>query len=282
MASAYSRAFFRWNLQGNTSFRPYFTAEVTPPPSVGGARLEVNWIPPASTGNRLDVNLFSSAAHLTTDDLGGAVTTSGAVSACGPPGFCTTGSPGIAQEPHTQAGQLHQAYVQWSAPGTSIRNGFDAPRDLTGGSILLRVGVDFGVAQPTPDFSIGIEDDSSHSNTVAVTTSTQPLFIPPGSSTSSPYLPRETMQTVRIPVSAFSGVDVSRVQSIDLNFDRTANGAVTVADLMITGTAAPLSGPPAQAPEVPSALLLPAAAAIIATGALLLTRRRARRRPAAG
>src|SRR5262249_26841611 len=80
--------------------------------------------------------------------------------------------------------------------------------------------------------------DLGSSASVPVSASTQPLFIPPGSSAT--LLPRETLQTIRIPLSSFAGVRVDRVKAIDLDFDRTSNGAVTVADLMVTDTTASL------------------------------------------
>jgi hypothetical protein len=255
VASDYTRAYFRWQLLGDISFEPYFTGAAAPPPSVNGADLEVDWIPPQISADRLDVNSFASASNLSVDDLGGAVTISGSVSVCGPPGSCVSGSTPSQQEPHTYWGQVTQANARWSGPGTEIDNALDATRNLLGGSILLRVGVDSSTSQPVPDFDVTVTDDLGHSASAPVSSSVQPLFLPPGSAPT--ILPRETLQTIDLPLTDFSGVDVARVRSIDLDFDRTASGSLLLADLMITGTTAPIVKGTGSGPSVPLVLWVP-------------------------
>jgi hypothetical protein len=266
VASDYSRAFFRWTLlssiPGNAEFQEYFDGETTPPPSVNGAQILVDWLPPATPGDRFDVNLFDSPTSLVTDALGEPVVGASDISPCGPDetGYCTTGSPAPPQEPDTVGGGLEQVHAQWGGlyPNAFIDNELGSARDLSGGAILLRVGVDFGVTQPVPDFNVVVQDDLGNFASVPVNMSTQPLFLPPGGPPDGPaqVLPRETLQTIRIPLSEFGGtssrtsicpscvgaVRVDRIKAIDLVFNTPASAAaVTVADLMVTDSTASLA-----------------------------------------
>lgn len=271
VALTYSRGFMDLHLLGDSDLAPWFEGSVAPPASVDGADLRVNYIPPVS--DRLVVNSFSSSSSLTTDDLGQPVTvaTGGAtVTMCGPPS-CATGSNGGAQEPETGYGSVEQAHVTWDSPGASIANSLGNPTDVSGGTILLRVGVDFGVPQPTPDLSVVLDDADGNSASVPVSSSAQPLTLPPGGS--PPIVPRETLQTISLPVSDFTGIDPSQVTSINLDFDRTSQGSVMVTDLMVTDLPA---GPPSDLPEAPSVVVLPVVAVAVGLATLLWRRRRMR------
>ena len=265
VALTYSRGFMDVNLLGDSSLTPYFQGSVAPPPSVNGAELFVSYIPPST--NRLVVNSFSSSSSLTTNDLGQPVTVDsggGGVTMCGPgpTSSCVTGSnpaettTPYCQQPHTESGMVEQADAQWSGTGTAIVDPLGSSYNLTGSTILLRVGVDFGVAQSNPDFGITLHDSGGHATSVPVSDAAQAVTVPPG--VTSYYTPKETLQTVSLPASDFSGVDLTHVTSISIDFDQTSvsgettSGAVDLADLMVTNL--PSTGP--ALPEVPSPLLL--------------------------
>jgi hypothetical protein len=125
------------------------------------------------------------------------------------------------------------------------------------------------VLQPTPDLSVVLDDAEGHSSSVPASSLAQPLTLSPGDS--PPIVPRETLQTISLPVSDFTGIDPSQVTSIDLDFDRTAPGAVMVTDLMVTDLPA---GPSPGLPEAPYVVMLPVLAAIIALAAFVWRRRR--------
>jgi hypothetical protein len=86
-------------------------------------------------------------------------------------------------------------------------------------------------------------------------------------------VPRETLQTISLPVSDFTGIDPSQVTSINLDFDRTSQGSVMVTDLMVTDLPA---GPPSDLPEAPSVVVLPVVAVAVGLATLLWRRRRMR------
>lgn len=244
VGSTYARAFFAWTLLGDVRFDDYFDVTSPPPPSLAGANVQVGYLPKKGPKYRLDVNLFAGPSSLTSNDLGGAVVATPLNSAtlCGP-GTCVPGASPF-QDPHsnTQAGNRQQARIAWSGPGTSLANGLGGARDISQGAILLRVGVDYTVAMPVPDFSIRVSDDLGGSAKVAASAMLQKPFFPPGEST--PLSPREILHTIRVPLASFSGVRTDRANAITLEFDRTSFGAIYVTDLMITDSTGFLVGPP--------------------------------------
>jgi hypothetical protein len=275
VAAAYSRTFMGEELLGDSAYAPYLEGTTSPPPSAGTDNLLVDYIPAAA--QRLVVNSFANASSLSTDDLGQPVAVAaggGSVSLCGPATttFCATGPSAPAEEPETTAGMVQQAHVSWSGPGTSITSDLGGPTDLTGATILVRAGVDFGAAQSAaPDFSVQLTDANGNTAEADADASPQPIDDPPGDSVDAPgILPRETLQTIAIPVSAFTGIDASEVTKIGLVFDRTSEGSMMTSDLMVTD----LPSPPPSTPEAGDAVILPVLGMVVVGAVALGWRRR--------
>jgi hypothetical protein len=54
------------------------------------------------------------------------------------------------------------------------------------------------------------------------------LFYPPGTLI---HVPKVFLNTVRVPLSRFSGIDFTDIASVRINFDQTASGALLISDL---------------------------------------------------
>src|SRR5262249_17881277 len=90
------------------------------------------------------------------------------------------------------------------------------------------------------NFEITLTDGAGHtaSTTVsaAYTGRPSPLYYPPQASTSNRH---RVMNSVRIPLTLFSGLDLPDVRSVRFNFNQTASGALWLADLMLTNRLLP-------------------------------------------
>jgi hypothetical protein len=65
---------------------------------------------------------------------------------------------------------------------------------------------------------------------------TDVLFYPPGSVGS---VPKVLLNTARIPVSAFSGVNLADIRSVQFKFDRSTSGALLISDVAFSSPPAP-------------------------------------------
>lgn len=166
------------------------------------------------------------------------------VTACA--GSTLDGSPSCifsAPSPHWLQGDLPSTYAMsasWSAPAAVVGVRFATPRNLsTGGSIDLRVIPDPAVSTST--FRVVLADSRGHSVSSAAQFRVTAL---PGSAMSR----KAWAQTVRVPVSAFPGVDLRSVRAIGLRaVSRTGRLVVLDAYLshhgLSTSSIAPTSVP---------------------------------------
>ncbi len=137
--------------------------------------------------------------------------------------------------------------VGWLRPGAVVREPVSATgRDVTGyDGLRLRVAVpqdvrnDIRVLQ---DLSVVIEDADGHRASVPLTGSAALRRLDGG-------LAHAVLNGVRVPLTAFTGIDLSRVRAVELRFDRTPRGRLLVNDLAFTveGTG-PATTPPATQP----------------------------------
>jgi len=251
---AYMAGFFRLYVGGETDLAPYFDGSQTQPPSTGGADVHAAYHAPAGTASRLDVNRFLSSPSLTINDLGGAVTRTGAspFALCGgpspQPSQCLGRGYGTTQQPHTTPSYLSskpglsQLRTGWATPGGSITNALPVgSRDVSGYQVVsFRIGVNIADARSpdgTPlDLSVRLTDGSGGSDTEAVSTWSDALFAPPGDTVFT--VPKVLLDTVRIPLSAFTGVDLHDIDAVSLVLDRSPSGGVLLTDLAFADRAA--------------------------------------------
>jgi hypothetical protein len=240
---AYMSAFFRAYVGGETQFLPILTGDAPPPASAQTSNLFVSYHAPANV--RLDVNRLLTNTNLTVNTQGGAVTqidlTPYDLCGDGPPqpAVCLPGQPN-ARQPHTtpsarsSAPGMSQLRTGWNNMTGNYRNDIPAALGNVSGfqAVQFRVSVNFadarnlaGLAQ---DFRVVLTDAGGASSSVRVSNVSGALFFPPGE---TGPVPKVVLNTVRVPLSAFGGVNLNAVRSVQFVFDERFQGGVLVTDL---------------------------------------------------
>lgn len=244
---AYISAVMRAYVGGETQFVPYLTGEAAPPPSALTTDLHVSYHAPDTAATRRDVNRLLTSTNLTTNTLGGATTQTGMTphDLCGgaspQPQHCLPATQSTARQPHTTVSArattvrgLSQLRTGWSALTATYTN--DLPTGARNVStfkwLTFRVSVNFadtrnasGAAQ---NFTVRLTDGTGATSSVTVANYSDVLFYPPG--TVGP-VPKVLLNTARIPVTAFSGVNLSDIRSVQFRFDQKTSGALLISDL---------------------------------------------------
>lgn len=81
----------------------------------------------------------------------------------------------------------------------------------------------------TQDLSVALYDTAGRRASVPISTYSAALFFPPGNQYE---VPRTTLNTVSVPLYAFSGIDLRNLSYVGLEFDRQISGAIVMTDLM--------------------------------------------------
>ena len=242
---AYMSAFFRSYVGGESQFIPILTGDAPPPASAQTNNLFVSYHAPDLPNLRLDVNRLLDNTNLSVNFLGGSVipTALTPYDLCGgdarPANKCLPGALN-AQQPHTTPS------ARSSAPGmTQLRTGWN---DLTGNyrnnipavlgnvsgfqAIQFRVSVNFadprnlaGLAQ---DFRVVLTDASGASSSVRVSDVSGALYFPPGE---TGPVPKVVLNTVRVPLTAFGGINLKTVRSVQFAFNERLQGALLITDV---------------------------------------------------
>ena len=240
---AYMAAFFRAYVGGETQFLPLLTGDAPPPATAQTSNLFVSYHAPAN--RRLDVNRLLNDTNLTTNNLGGATTQT----ALSPYELCGGEAPqpqrciaeaNNAQQPHTtpSAGStargLSQLKTGWNNLTGNYRNNIPAALGNVSGfqAVQFRVSVSFadvrnlgGLAQ---DFRVVLTDASGASASVRVSDVSNALYFPPGEVL---VVPKIVLNTVRVPLSAFSGVNLNAVRSVQFTFNERLQGGILISDV---------------------------------------------------
>jgi hypothetical protein len=228
VGAAYMASFFRKHLQGVIDFDGYLDGDLPPPPSASTNAVFNGYLPGASERN--DLNRLLTSSELTTNTLGGAAISNGFAESfecgAGPGIHCVSGG----RDPHFPS--LTALELGWTAFGADYSNQLPpATRDLRDyGFIQFRVAVDYSdqnrpVALPQ-NFSVRIASAPA-SPSVVVGDFARTLYFPPGGNGNQ----ADVMNTVRIPLSAFAGLDKTGVMSVDFVFDQVGAGTVLVSDI---------------------------------------------------
>jgi hypothetical protein len=244
-AEAYLSAFFRVYVGNETAFLPYLKNEAAAPPSAQTPPngVLVSYHPAA--GQRRTINALLNANFLTQNNLGGQVGYTGLTGGiCGgvspAPSRCLPTQP-QQREPHTAptsqqptAPGLSQLKLGWTATSAKYFNqvapGFGDVSSFN--RIQFRAGLDFTSANnrfTMQDLSVALYDTAGRRASVPVSTYSAALFFPPGLQYEAP---RMTLNTVSVPLSAFSGIDLRNLSHVSLEFDRQTSGAIVMTDLM--------------------------------------------------
>ena len=194
----------------------------------------------------------SEAEELTTNLLGGDVIADGVVTHFCPKGFYTPltlpGSEPCLRNIVTIPGQPSHAVVAWDGQGAALR--FTLPKgdaDLSSYAALsLRAAVDPISALNTgvkfQPFTVRLTDGRGNSARAATRPDEPALGFPPGVFQDDPalgagfFVSPVPLTTVRLPLSAFTGVDLTDIREIALEFDQTRSGSLFISDIEMVRT----------------------------------------------
>ncbi|HKG80586.1 MAG TPA: hypothetical protein VKA78_14225, partial [Pyrinomonadaceae bacterium] len=99
-------------------------------------------------------------------------------------------------------------------------------------AIQFRVSVNFAdprnFADLAQDFRVVLTDASGSSASVRVSNVSSALFFPPGE---VGPVPKVVLNTVRVPLTAFGGVNLNNVRSVQFTFNERLQGGVLIADV---------------------------------------------------
>ncbi len=242
---AYMSAFFRAYVGGESQFIPILTGDAPPPASAQTNNLFVSYHAPDIPGIRLDVNRLLTDSNLSVNFLGGAVTPTALTpyDLCGgeaPPANKCIPEALNAQQPHTTpsarsaARGITQLRTGWNDLTGNYRNNIPPALGNVSGfqAIQFRVSVNFadarnlaGLAQ---DFRVVLTDASGASASVRVSDVSGALYFPPGD---TGPVPKVVLNTVRVPLSAFGGVNLNAARSVQFAFNERLQGALLITDV---------------------------------------------------
>lgn len=246
---AYLTAFFRAYVGGESVFVPLLKGDAPPPPSAITSEIAMSYH--GKDASRLDVNRTLDSSSLTVDQQGGAVTQSGLnpYELCGGTTslHCLSFPQPAKREPHTTVSAramlvpgLSQLRIGWDDMTATYENDLPAATDVSGYvNLQFRASVYFVDARnpsgANQDFMVTLTDGSGNAVSTLVSSSLQPfypLFYPPGLfGPPNRAVPKLVLNTIRLPISQFAGVDLTDVRSVVFSFNQTASGALLVTDL---------------------------------------------------
>jgi hypothetical protein len=240
---AYISAFFRAYVGGETQFIPLLTGDAPPPASALNNNLFVSYHAPAN--RRLDVNRLLNDTNLTTNTLGGAAiqTALSPYELCGgdapQPQRCIAEA-NNGQQPHTTPSArsplrgLSQLKTGWNDLTGNYKNNIPAALGNVSGfqAVQFRVSVNFAdirnLVGLASDFRVVLTDAANNSASVRVSDVSGALFFPPGEVL---VVPKIVLNTVRVPLSAFSGVNLNAVRSVQFTFNERLQGGILISDV---------------------------------------------------
>jgi hypothetical protein len=255
----YMMGFFRRYLGGETQFDAMLKKDIPPPASssLSASEAFTAYHAPDNAAERRDVNRYLTAAALTTNQLGGAVTASGftpndVCGGAGEPSPCNATEPN-SRQPHTtpsarsaMAGmsQLRGGYTSTSATYTNALPA--GTRDVSGFQMLqFRISTNYADPRNAPgtaqDFVVRLTDGTGAFADVLVSTFSGVLFYPPGSFVAE--VPKVLLNTARLPLTAFGGINLSDVRTIQFRFNQRASGAFLITDIAFADAGTPPSFP---------------------------------------
>lgn len=281
---AYISAFVRTYASSNTEpsqyqFIQYLTGDSPPPSSAQGATIYASYHAPQGSKSRYDLNQLVDELNLERNTLGGAVTRSNDFAPyrlCGGPSpqpvNCLPRPPYDSyHEPHTvhlsqnrtQPG-LSQLDGGWTSRTTWYKNDIPPGQGNVSGFEVLqfRASVNFGdpssrnIPGVNQDFTVRLNDHSGGSASLRVSdvygSRPYPLYYPPGG-ISPPHavpVPHIILNTIRMPLSGFIGVNLGDIQSVEFRFDQRDSGALLISDIVFANS--PSGGGPPPPPATPT------------------------------
>jgi hypothetical protein len=140
--------------------------------------------------------------------------------------------------------QLRGGYTSMTATYTNALPA--GTRDVSGFQMLqFRVSTNYADVRNAPgvaqDFVVRLTDGTGAFADVMVSSFSGVLFYPPGSSVAE--VPKVLLNTARLPLSAFGGINLSDVRTIQFRFNQRASGAYLITDIAFADAGTPVSFP---------------------------------------
>ena len=144
------------------------------------------------------------------------------------------------RQPHTtpsarsNARGLSQLKTGWTNFFGNFTNELPAALGNVSGfqALQFRVSVNFTDPRNLPelaqDFRVVLTDSAGATSSVRVSDVSSALYFPPGAVGPVPKL---VLNTVRIPLTAFSGVNRNNIRSVQFSFDERLAGGVLITDV---------------------------------------------------
>jgi hypothetical protein len=237
---SYAAAFFRTYVGKETQFMPILTAEDIVPPvtsMLDTTNVFVSYHPGRT--DRRDINRTDTVYRETVNNIGGAVTT-GTLMAFGICGgglsmsSCAVGT--TTQEPHrgtTTVKGLGQQGIRWNDTADWYQNDIPAARqDLTYvRNLQFRAALKYNecTAGQSLDFTVQLIDSAGNKSNQVVADHSKALYYEPG--TLSSVLPHVLFNTISMPVSSFTGINLKKVRKVKFLFNKSAAGSILISDL---------------------------------------------------
>ncbi|MDQ3048386.1 MAG: T9SS type A sorting domain-containing protein [Bacteroidota bacterium] len=245
--NAYASAFFRVYVGNETAFEPILeTDDIIPPVSslLDSSQVFVSYHAPAS--ERLDVNRTDTEGSELTNTVAGSVSVNSLLvfDICGDDlGEFDCGLSGSSsKEPHSGSSStlgMSQQEIQWNAPGDYYQNSIPPASQnfSTFQALQFRAAINFdnSTSGSDIDFTIQLIDGTGAISSVIASDYSNFLYFPPG--TQFLRLPKVMYNTLKIPLTDFTGVDLNQIQQIKFLFNQTTAAAIFVADIALSGTA---------------------------------------------
>jgi hypothetical protein len=247
LAKGYVNAFLRWRLGGEAAYREFFTGRWTPDAvAAHGPRIRVQYV--EGYGRRV-VDDFEQPGWATSS-LGGSVTKETQVTVVHdgalhqvPDHTSPHDTRGLVLRWSTQP-FLVDPWIRWFVPNGQTAQGARW-RDVRGFSFLsLRAGQMHGSAWnasgESQDFTVRLRDVWGGWSPKVRASSAADLAYPESGFVAtlagSGFFPKSSLQTVRIPLGAFTGVDLANVAYVELAFglDDHTQGELAIDGLQFT------------------------------------------------
>jgi hypothetical protein len=148
----------------------------------------------------------------------------------------TSRQPHTTPSPLIQARGLSQLRFGWDTATAEWTNQIpdDGTGDVRGYRVVqFRASVNFddprNDSAVPQDFSVILTDRVGNSASALVSDNSDALYYPPGRIAA---VPKVVLNTIRIPLAQFVGVDLSQVRSVRIQFNQRDTGALLLTDLI--------------------------------------------------
>ncbi|MFL5763324.1 MAG: T9SS type A sorting domain-containing protein [Bacteroidia bacterium] len=245
MFITYASAFFRYYIGNETAFKPLLDADdIIPPASstLDSSEVFMSYMPPPS--ERLDINRELTESAEITNTLGGAVTGVSLVKydicADDPAESDCSVSSSLDKEPHSGTSSalgMPQLGTRWNAITDYYQNviptanqNFTIYQDLQ-----WRASVDFSecTSGQNYNYSIQLIDASGAVSSLPTQNYTNVMYYPPG--TDFWELPKVCFNTIKIPLTDFTGIDLTQIQKVKFLYDQETAGSIYITELSLSG-----------------------------------------------